>query len=549
MSEPSINLPLDLIHSICRSSRPSDYSKLICVSRLFFESVAPLVWQDLRGVEKLFRLIPGVECTVGVGEPNTSKIIIPHVARLDFRRFHLYGPFVKHLEIYDKDVKKHSLSNWRQFMVYAREHVLLPNLTRLTLETSSSRNQLTWIRVFLSPTLVEISVVPLAKPVPVIPYLEASALIRYIGDICSNIEHLALFPDREDSTEYDQDLVDDRQMVDFWDSSLPQYLSKISSLRELHATTEILMPSAVTHLARLLHLESLVIYPSKHSFSFESHVPNGSFQALRSFSLYRARHKLVALVWRLQFLANITSLKLTFATLPESPHERRSWVNSLMSLIGDHCPSLNELTIDFDYDRKHDYYIDLIPAVVLPLMEKLPLQKIEVLSALFSPRDSPEFYTLIPSVWSQVIVLKLPDEEISVDELHWFSELPRLEHLTLGLSLSTPLPDSSPVLRRTNLCFETLESSHAVSIGGDVYKIALWLLSLWPTLKRVNWSHGEVNSNRNMNESEHDGSTSMTIANGLNSIIDLLRKLGETKSRLANEAYGSQALSLFSPGL
>jgi hypothetical protein len=453
-------------------------------------------------------------------------------------------------------------------MRHARNKTLLPNLTQLTLETASAMsNQLMWIRTFLSPTLVEISVVPFSTFTPLISYLEASTLLRHITATCPSLQFLSLFPAPEDPVAYHQGLRDSRMMISFWDSSLPQYLAQMSSLRKLTTTTEVFMPETLVSLARLPHLHSLNIYPTDRPFKIKTLAPQNSFDALRNFSLYSAPHSLFAEVWGLQCFKHITSLNLVFISCPESKEDEESWVSALLSLISNNSPDLARLSIDFDPHYANEYLITLCHNADLQFTEKLPLKYLELRSACLGADNNQcddSIYSMLPTVWSQLTVLKLPDEEGIPSKLYWFSKILHLEHLTLRLSLTTPLPDLMTISGPKNMCIGTLESSGTVDVTGDTRQIARyvsifyclpltlmysfqfisWLVSLWPTLKKVDW-FSKTDEDEDEDEDEGSRSTSEAIASGLNGMIMLLRELNETKSRLARETYGSQAMELF----
>jgi hypothetical protein len=63
-----------LLRHICLFSESSDYSELLRVSRLFFKVAAPLVWENIHGVETLLLLVPGVKCLT-LEEDNAKKIV------------------------------------------------------------------------------------------------------------------------------------------------------------------------------------------------------------------------------------------------------------------------------------------------------------------------------------------------------------------------------------------------------------------------------------------------------------------------------------------
>ncbi|KAG9079218.1 hypothetical protein FS749_008723 [Ceratobasidium sp. UAMH 11750] len=320
----------------------------------------------------------------------------------------------------------------------------------------------------------------------------------------------------------------------------------MESLCELCTTTEVLMPNTITHLARLPNLKSLAIYPTTRPFVSTKVTQSGLFPVLRKFSLNQAPHTLFSEIWQLRIFRNLTSLVLTFLTQPETDDEIDLWCGLLMSLIYESSPNLVDLSVDFGSNSSCRYYVDISLDPVMSSMEKLPLQQLELRSASLCGN-----WEIMPLIWSQLTVLKLYEENVTATELIWFAKLVNLEHLTVELSLSTPLPSlvSFPP-EGVNKCFVTLQSSEPVAIVGDIHEIARWLLSLWPTLKRVDWGSktqgGPINKSGGKSESFQHAST--TMAAGLNSVINLIRELSEAKLRLS-KAYGSEALKLFPENL
>ncbi|QRV97501.1 hypothetical protein RhiJN_25520 [Ceratobasidium sp. AG-Ba] len=309
------------------------------------------------------------------------------------------------------------------------------------------------------------------------------------------------------------------------------------NLRELHTTIELLTSDSIIGISKLPCLESLTIRPATRTFYFEEPAPIGSFQSLRRFSLERAPVELFEEIWKLEMFEFLTSLKLNFVTVHSTPEEIRAWSGSVVSSICNHCPALVDLSIDFDFDQNTDVYVELLPDEIILPMRKISLEKLELRSAEFCANPV-EGYLVIPTAWSHLNTLCLVDIAVTATDLPWFAELPNLETLIVQLVLSAPGPSDSRLVRKTiNTRFKLLNSwSHKVNIMGDVHDIARWLLSLWPGLDRVKWTKGE--------EKKPD-----PVAGALNGAISFLRRMNETKARLAREEYGSRALSLFSEGL
>lgn len=362
-------------------------------------------------------------------------------------------------------------------MSLAEDKNLLPNLTRLTLKTPSpsSEQMIMWIQLFLSPTLIEISVVPLAPDQPaLLSCTEASTLLRHISSICPTLKFLSIFPDKEDTTSYKEQPCDSRSLFDFWNRSLPRQLKQMKFLCELCTTTEVLTPDTIVYLARLPHLRNLAIYPASRPVILGKITEKNAFPALREFSFNWISHKLAAEIWHLPIFDRITSLKLTLVTQPDD-EEIDQWVGLLMSVICGSSPCLTNLSINFDCQDKYDYCVDFSSKPLVKPMKELSLQTLELISVSIEPRA--DAWNLLPSIWSQLTILRLPHNLVESEELILFSELPALQHLLVKLSLSaSPLEDKSSPLNNRNMHFATLKSSSEVKITGDVYEIAWYVL-------------------------------------------------------------------------
>jgi hypothetical protein len=434
-------------------------------------------------------------------------------------------------------------------MVHARNRVLLPSLNALTLHvTSGSGDQTMWIRAFLSPSLTDIDIIGSSSYVPLLSYSESSTLFRYITGSCPDLKRLSLFPD---SDTLDSSNETHRAVVDFWDSDFSCHLGEMRSLHRLTSTTVVLMPDALGNLASLPGLERLFIYPASSPLTVVGPAAKGSFPTLKHFGLFAFSHTLFANVWRLGFFTHLTSLELGFTTRPDSDvTEGLQWISRLMPLICNACPDLSKLSIDFgvSFSTGYEKVVVVGFASVLHPMRELPLQELSLIGVSLDDHDT-KIHSLIPTVWTKLTILNMPDEMGSAQSLYWFSELPNLKRLIMYLYLTVPAPEFAH-RSITNHCLEILESSHQANIIGDITQIARygfppcllfdcscshanpldsWLLSLWPTLQKVGWVNDE-------DEAEAmSAADSKTLASGLNGVIILLREVNEMKLRISQE--------------
>lgn len=64
----------ELLRAICELSESADQACLLCVSQLFFDIAAPVVWQNVAGVHNLLALLPGVKS--GSCKDNSTELTI-----------------------------------------------------------------------------------------------------------------------------------------------------------------------------------------------------------------------------------------------------------------------------------------------------------------------------------------------------------------------------------------------------------------------------------------------------------------------------------------
>ncbi|KAF8598206.1 hypothetical protein BDV93DRAFT_526903 [Ceratobasidium sp. AG-I] len=520
------------LHIIYQLSDRLEQLTLLRVSQPFFNVGAAIIWEKVEGVHNLLVLSPGVSCTDRAGEPKAKTIAIPTLP-MDMTRFNKYAPFVKNLEIYDKDTEKYWIPNWRGFGTNAKNEILLPNLKTLTLTTTlgCSTSQIMWIRAFVAPSLISIEATYSAKYAPLISYRSASALLRYIAEACPNIQTLSIFPDSNPrpTIEYGLEMHDEQAMLDFWDSSLAPYLKRLRSLSELAATTEILSPDCLVHLSSMPKLSCLTIYPTATPFRTVGPMSAGrtaGFKAFTQFKLFSATPALVENIWRLKIFGNLTSLELDSVTPSAGANdtEHHTSATAILSNVAKNSPYLSNLVINFDTSIIEKRHYDLGSLSVLHPLRTLPLKELCLRGVRFNVVPPPRSLWTIGDYLRRVVKLELPNKLCSLKQLYELSRLSKLEYLIVILELRTPQADSpSPVIKNSN--FRVLESSRDVNVDGDVHAIASYLLLLWPKLQSVKWAA--------RTERKKDAvSSAVTISTALNGSLLLLRELNEVKEEL-----------------
>ncbi|KAF8600040.1 hypothetical protein BDV93DRAFT_546614 [Ceratobasidium sp. AG-I] len=128
--------------------------------------------------------------------------------------------------------------------------------------------------------------------------------------------------------------------------------------------------------------------------------------------------------------------------------------------------------------------LTVIKPPVLEILSALPLQSV-TLGTMECPLSPwPDNFEI---AWSLVTKLSMPNQALSLDFLHHFAALPKLEYLELKLDVqwlfAPTIPEPGP---RAPL--HTLVSTYNEPEDrnfSSAYRIAQWLLSHWPNLSRM----------------------------------------------------------------
>ncbi|KAG9100993.1 hypothetical protein FRC06_003464 [Ceratobasidium sp. 370] len=523
----------ELIDLISKSTFSQDQARLLRVSRTFLNVVAPLVWENVVGVEHLLKLLPGVTVTIKASDkllPRTTVAINVDslIVNSDSDRFDYYAPFVKYLEVYPSNGRNYQVLGWRRLLTYAQNHNLLPSLVRLTLSSFPvpSHDQFLWIQTFLSSSLNTIKVIP--DPVegfPEISSLVAGSLLGQIINNCPNVQNLSLFPSTVPP--YSSE-INGYVIADFCDKT---FYSRLHSLRltELGCTTQILTQEWIHVLEGLPLLERLEVY----SITADITVPKLlSPPTLKHFGLYATDWDEVEKIWALNIFATLTSVAVSLRDHDDFDLEfNDSWGRDFIALICSQSPTLTSISIDFG---PAEYALNNLSP--LASMAKLPLAT-ACFKSLSSMRD--EVVENMASVFPMVTKLEFYDMVFTFDELIHFAKLPHLQHLVIGLAgdtrdikLGLPLPASRSL--------HTLEICYDVDVGPNLSLLAQYLLSLWPNLQRVIWPE--------LQKTPREARTSelaASVAESLNGFITLHRNFDRLRSRIVAE-YGIDVLDRLS---
>ncbi|QRW12030.1 F-box protein [Ceratobasidium sp. AG-Ba] len=350
------------------------------------------------------------------------------------------------------------VSGWRGLVNYAQHRTLLPNLARLTLSAFpiSDHEQFLWIKVFLSPSLHTIQVVPqLVDGVATISTLVAGSLLGHIVKNCPKLRTLSLFPSNSPSFHSTLD-GHGYSIADFCDNSFYDRLSALN-LSELSCTTAILSDNGIYVLGTLPLLERLTLYSSASAIAVAK---PPCTPALQHFGLYSTYWDEIRQIWALDLFSTLNSLTISFVDTEDSDDEQVvDWGGALMSLIACHSPALTDLEIDFGtLELELDTMSTLSPLVQLPLATV----SFKSLGAM-----ADEIVENIESIFPNATKLAFFELVFTLSELAHFSKLQRLQHLAIGLAGDT----KDIVLSSTHTfsnSLHTLEIYYDMDIGPDM---------------------------------------------------------------------------------
>ncbi|KAG8707257.1 hypothetical protein FRC11_007560, partial [Ceratobasidium sp. 423] len=432
----------------------------------------------------------------------------------NFKRFHVYAPYVETLEIYDRN------SNWCYIVedwyllwdeIQAQDRPLLPNLKALRfVNTSPSHGleELEWISLFATPKLKEVSLAPhMNSPSWPILFPIASRILQTLVDRCPSIQTLDLATDDDRHPENTNSAR--RRAGLAHRSSRPWYheLQHLTKLRHLTVSEGWLYPASLQVLGRLPELESLTIVPgSLKGFDYQSDMdrdlPNGAFPQLTKLSMVGLEGSGMGIILSVTGMSRqITRMKLEFD--PEFMNDEHYEFKKLFKGLR-HATCLRELHVSFPCDPEEG----ACPAEVNGSMERMgPHPSLEYvhLDGIRIPKDFRRAHRSIyglAAIWPNVRTLTMPSQHASIRDLEDFATLPSLVHLTVKLNLEHPyLPEvsefelaplkrltSSGPVRLGSVYKNLMRSAHQLNTFNPTTSA---LLSLYPLLEQVTWSDGD----------------------------------------------------------
>ncbi|KAG8707447.1 hypothetical protein FRC09_001823 [Ceratobasidium sp. 395] len=503
--------------------------RLLRISRAFFLAGAPLIWEEVVGIQFILRLLPSVSFRVYLDKDERRHGMVVVSSNLEepteFARFDLYTRFVKRLKAFSPDMASYRVTGWRHLSGQAKSRVFLPNLLELAITPTfrgMDQHLFLWIRMFLSPSLTSIVVGAMSDgSLSTIPGLAVKALLGHVGATCQNLRHLQIFSAAAEDGDSKRER-SDYLFADFWE---PLFFERLAGLRlqKLGCTTELLSPEWIHLLGEFSLLKSLDLYKVRN-YEIANSQPK-ALPRLEHFGIHFASCNDVETIAGLGLLEALNSLTIVFRRMDAVVGD--GWERSIILSISRNSPGLTKLHIEFDCK------LEFMPEMLsFRPLGSLPLIEVCLKGGVCVPEDQLED---LAEIWPNVTRFEMwdTDEPLSLKDLQCFAKLPRVQHLALPVSWFFGVPpqatptEPSYVLRT----FEVLK--HDFDTDFDVSSLAGYLLSLWPNLESVRWPWAD--------KPQPSDLESTTIINALSNMVAYQHGFNRLKSRII-EKHGLEEL-------
>ncbi|KAG8720349.1 hypothetical protein FRC08_000502 [Ceratobasidium sp. 394] len=273
----------EVLRLICQHIATAKLASCLDVSRNFFHSAAPWIWEDINGVDKLLQLLPGEKWRLN-DSPWGQPIILEPLNQEEIGRFSLYARFVKRIKL---DLGFYKAGPVWAMLDLVPTRPLLPSLRVLAPEFNygcSNSDMKLLANAFFTRQLTAIfcdsSMGPRVTAEP------GLCLVREIASMSPSIRALAIFLDH-DSTDPS------------YSTTLFTHLSCLRHLRSLTTKSAVLNISSWQLLGSLPALESLVLHDDFTSVPFSATSSSeSSFISLRHFGAHGLSALVLSDIWR-----------------------------------------------------------------------------------------------------------------------------------------------------------------------------------------------------------------------------------------------------------
>ncbi|CUA69821.1 hypothetical protein RSOLAG22IIIB_04074 [Rhizoctonia solani] len=499
-SIPSRSTILDipeLVVLVCESAQPEDRARLLRVSKLFFYCTVPYIWNEIRGVTTLLKLIDGVTITSEKTDFVCSNTVIELDEHLDFTRFDFYAPLVHKLEVFHQRTETLTLNSWENLV--ARDKPLLPNLTRLSCREAPANQShdsiIQWVNIFLTPDLVELRVPnPNGDICAMFAWLApllVSNMLQTVSTKCPSLKTLEVAPGTSShnspAIEFNVPLA----------AGLHEHIARFDSLRTLVTSAAALEPGMLVALSQLPKLEALSVVSSHQHEPMIRIQPLGpnAFPVLERLELRRLSLSAITGLWYTPGLVS----KLSSAVIAQPILDEftpRNWAGELISHVCLQSPALQEFYLDPYYYATQVVFLSHDNLKLLE-EQQVPLKRITLCGTLVDRNVGVQD---LARAFPHLSVLRLPSWRVTWQEARdLVARLPNLHTLSVGLdTLQSMVPQVGPPepsrRNRTRLSLEMSWDSLVELSSDKMIKLAEFLYDTWPAVKcevMPGLSHGQ----------------------------------------------------------
>ncbi|KAG8702613.1 hypothetical protein FRC09_004647 [Ceratobasidium sp. 395] len=415
----------------------------IGVMRLGFKVSGAFVWSRLDGVQHLLSLLGTAQNATTKGSLKTTNIAqtigTASSADVNFSRFDIYATFVRRVRVYGTTNCKIycEAEVWEHLTLRAQRRPLLPNLLSLVLQASDDireHGQLFWIRLFSSPSLRILQVIPNSIDSPLlISRVAASVILDVVAVRCPRLLKLSLLPGRIKDSERAQQ--DSGMFGLLWKRPYQEYFRALPNLIELTCTTVLFEQGTLPIIGSLPQLHQITVMDSGARTNFHAKtLSRESFPALRKLHVKGVPLSETTTILGIpSLMRHLTHILLSFVLEYDSEDEEsedeesRSMVNNLLSCLSN-APSLACLDLDLDPNKSDYGPLNIGNEKTMNTFSRLPLETVSLTGLhLGDWADKGN----LAAIWPNLTSLRMRDQVASPRILYKFSQIPRIRDLML----------------------------------------------------------------------------------------------------------------------
>lgn len=344
------------------------------------------------------------------------------ISASDLKRFEFYATLVKQLELFQDPFDFDVISRWNTLTIHMGRRTLLPSLKHLIFNSGIQIGTLACLSCFLSPTLLSLQ----GSDAPPKPTSQVHAMNRLYEDIafyCPALEELGVplnYDDPGDTFHGPIAL-----------PVLPCYrsLSSMQNLRIFRTNVSVFEASALEILGNLPCLEKLEISEVSQSV-FQIPVPtlpDYVFPALRELRLSNLDIGEFRAIWNIPQLATrpvVVEIELTESDGGTAAEE-------LLIDICQRSPHMVDFTFAYKRNTRN------LCADAFWSFKYLPLEKLSISGISLPSPDA--ICKILPTACPLLRELQLPELEATISDLRYFSQLSRLEFLSVSVNWKSGL--------------------------------------------------------------------------------------------------------------